>query len=286
MVLVKNLILDSLCENVKEIYKLPSLVWKDGILTDIDKENIKREGSQESPFDPLKLKQQMYNDYENGVAKTIVKETMGARVVIISSNLSHQYPFETWGKIFQWMGRAESAHNQKSKANGVWQIYIFASDSKRVLPESGPLNSGHVNGGYTMPCSSDCVVIYRHEESTRVLIHELLHASCTDDNNKPVQFREAATEAWAELFLIALLSKGDKKKASQLWNIQSQYMKDLNYTVRKFHSVNTIDDYASRYTIFREGVFHHFGVPINTILPAKRIKISRFTSPLFDTYLE
>ena len=142
-----------------------------------------------------------------------------------------------------------------------------------------------MNGGYTYPCKSDCIVIYRYEECTRVLIHELLHASCTDNFSNSVEKREAATEAWAELFLVAVLAKGNFKKAIALWKLQEQHIQDLNYTVSTFHSVQSETDYGARYTIMRDAVFKQFNIVYHKYTP-KRIQSSRFTSPKLDVYLE
>ena len=167
----------------------------------------------------------------------------------------------------------------------LWQIYLYSSKVNRTLPASGPIGAEHLNGGYTYPCTSDCIVIYRYEEATRVLIHELLHASCTDDNNKIIEHKEAATEAWAELFLISLLSKGNISHAYKLWKIQDHYIQDLNYTVKTFHNVLSHIDYGARYTTLREDVFKQFSINLDITYKPKRITISRFTSPDLDRYL-
>ena len=271
------LVLKKLCENVKEIFKKPTILWQEDIVHDKDKEIFKKEGLDESPFDTLKLKRKLYDSFVQGKAKIHVKQCGLARVCILTETPNEPYPWATWLRIFQWLGQ--------SKENKIWQIYIYSSPVKRILPADGPLGPEHVNGGYTYPCSSDCVVIYRYEEVTRVLIHELLHAACTDDMNKPVEFREAATEAWAELFLVAILSKGNYNKGKKLWLIQDHYIQDLNYTVKTFHNVHTMNDYAARYTTLREGVFHLYNIELDATYVPKRIHISRFTSPELDTYI-
>ena len=267
---MSSIVLNTLCDEIK---KIKSQSWKDDILTDKDISILRSESTTESPFDPLNLKKKMFEAYENKSAKVIVKRCDCARVVILQENDSQTFPWATWSRIFQWFGKLK---------NEPWQIYLYASSVNRTLPESGPIGPAELNGGYTYPCSSDCIVIYRYEECTRVLVHELLHAACTDDHTKPVELKEAATEAWAELFLVAVLAKGNKLKAEELWKIQSQYIQDLNYTVRTFHNVNSIQDYGSRYTTLRESVFKQFGVNLEAHIP-KRIQISRFTSPDLDT---
>ena len=277
--MVSNLVLENLTEEVDKLYKTPTQEWVDDTVTEHDKKILKTEAEQESPFDKLNLKRNLNNSLNQGNAHTIVKRNGGARVVILreNKNQNEEYPWGIWARIFQWFGNP--------KDGGIWQIYLYSSDVKRVLPSDGPIGAEHLNGGYTYPCRGDCIVIYRYEEATRVLVHELLHAACTDDQNKQVELREAATEAWAELFLVALMSKGSAKKAHQLWKVQDHYIQDLNYTVRNFHHVNKPEDYGSRYTILREDVFKQFGVKLDPNYKPKRVTISRFTTPELDKYL-
>jgi len=274
--MVRIPVLEVLTQEVKKLYEEPVHKWRDGIVTEEDKQILEKEANQGTQFDKLNLKHNLYNSLNEGKAHIIVRETSIARIVILTKSPNEIYPWHTWARVFQWFGKPKDK---------IWQVYLYSSDVKRILPENGPIGPEHLNGGYTYPCNSDCIVIYRYEEATRVLIHELLHAACTDAHDKPVETKEAATEAWAELFLVALLSKGVTKRTYQLWNIQDHYIQDLNHTVRTFHNVNMPEDYGSRYTTLREEVFKQFGVILESNYKAKRIGFSRFTSPELDNYL-
>jgi hypothetical protein len=289
--MVRISVLEILTEEVKKLYEVPVYQWTDGTVTENDRKILKEEAEKESPFDKLNLKRNLYNSLNNGNANIIVKETSAARVVILRENTSqHNYPWETWARVFQWFGNP--------KDNKIWQVYLYSSDVKRILPSKGEVvGPEHLNGGYTYSCSPDCIVIYRYEEATRVLIHELLHAACTDDNNKSVEFKEAATETWAELFLVTLLSKGYIKKTNNsknakvedayyIWNIQDHYIQDLNHTLKTLYNVKTPQDYASRYTTLREDVFKQFGIQLDPKYSPKVIESSRFTSAELDKYLK
>ena len=277
MVLFKNIIFNELCSSFKEIYKRPVENWIDSEVAQKDIEVFQKESEGESPFDKLNLKKQMYEMYESGKATIVSKQISNARVCILTENKNEFYPWNTWNRVFQWMG--------KPKDSSLWQIYIYSSKTQRILPEQGPIGPEHLNGGYTYPCKSDCVVVYRYEEATRVLVHELLHASCTDNMNNSVEIREAATEMWTELFLVIILADGILEKALKLWNIQDHFIQDLNYTVRTFHSVRSSHDYGARYTTLREDILNSFKLYLDKNYTPKRIKISRFTSPLLDKYL-
>jgi hypothetical protein len=266
------IIINQLVDCLKYVHTLENLVWEDDTINDNDMTILKKEAYDNSPFDTLKLKQNIFENH----TKKIVKKTSSARVVIMGYD-DQIFPWATWGRIFQAMGTPKDSE--------FWQIYIYASKQNRILPENPPLGPEHVNGGYTYPCSSKAVIIYRYEEVTRVLIHELLHASCTDNISLPVEVREASTETWAELFLIAILSKGSIQKAKRLWKIQEAYILDLHYTLQTFYSIHKPSDYVARYTIMRTPVFNQYNIYFSKSYTPKRISISRFTSPDLDKYI-
>ncbi len=198
------------------------------------------------------------------------------KVLLLQLNTQNvRIPLNTWGRILQAFG-------------GHFRIVWFAADVPRILPEHG-MNVGpeHINGGYTIPCNSEAIIIYREEEATRVLIHELLHASCSDPQTLNLVKRESNTETWAELILVAILSKGDMKKASTLWKIQSQWISNQNNELKRNHNVKTSEDYAYRYTFAREVELKLLGIslpPVSKNMPFT--KSARFTSDAFDEFLE
>jgi hypothetical protein len=182
-------------------------------------------------------------------------------------------PLERWGRIFQWLG--------KPPGGSQWRVFWFPAAAKRVFPPHGhPVNKEHINGGYSMPCRHDTIVVYREEEATRVLIHEILHASCCDPV-APLPIKEANTETWAELFLVALCSGGSQAEAARLWKIQSQWIADQNYLLTQHHKVLSLNEYAWRYTVGRAQILYSLNIELPKARPpAKGIMDSgRFTSP-------
>ena len=132
-----------------------------------------------------------------------------------------------------------------------------------------------------MPCSTKGIFIYRLEEATRVLIHEILHAACLDPPGATLEVREATVETWAELFLIALKSKGFIKKAEELLQIQLQWVADTNHRALKDHAVSSPEHYGWRYLNGREHVYESLGI----LLPKagkREVQESRFTDPVLD----
>jgi len=124
------------------------------------------------------------------------------------------------------------------------------------------------------------IVIYREEEVERVLIHELLHASCTDDMNKSQEETEVLTETWAELFLVSILANGSKKKAHQLWKIQAQWIANQEAALMQM-GVTCPKSFAGRYTVGRRQVLEGLGIQLpsaSSSLEERSISL-RFTSP-------
>ncbi len=187
-----------------------------------------------------------------------------------------QVPFEIWTRIFRWFGPAADG--------GPWRVTWFASPTPRRFPGAGQdLGPEHVNGGYTRPCSSEGIFIYRAEEATRVLIHELLHAACLDEAGAgwSIPLREAQIEVWAELILIAVLSKGNAAAAERLWATQAQWVADTNWKAQAQHGTHDISDYAWRYLCGRELMYARLGVALPAARPAvaARMTSTRFTEP-------
>jgi hypothetical protein len=238
-----------------------------------------------SPFD-LILRQEVYDDLKAGKAKLVTKRGPTAKVLAIVYP-DTKIPWDTFGKIFQAFGEpvtsgepAKAATSGQPATSGEpakqWRLVWFANKKPRIIP-SGKPRPIHMNGGYTYACQSD-IVIYRDEEVERVLVHELLHAACTDNMNQPEEIREVLTESWAELFLIAIIAT-TTAKAKKLWAIQAQWIVDQESVLKKF--VKTPADYAWRYTVGRREVLEGLGLSFPKPSPDPAFMLGkslRFTS--------
>jgi hypothetical protein len=234
---------------------------------------LKNECDTASQFDPLKLRLNVWKDYKSGKYKIKASECEIAKVISITPPYIDP-PLEDWGRIFQWLGPAKT---------GKWIIYWLGAETKREFPRIGQsLDSRHLNGGYTIPCSTNGIFIYRIEEATRVLIHELLHAACLDPPGASISVREATVETWTELFLIAHRSAGNINVAEKLWNIQSQWISDTNYKALKEHNVKGENDYGWRYLNGRAHIFESLGAELPKPKPLPAKSSSRFTHPSLD----
>ncbi len=233
---------------------------------------FKREATSDSVFDPLGLRRGLWEQVEAGTAQIHAKSCSYAKVLWIQPPGPRvEPPWDLWGRLVQWAGSAGS--------NIKWRIFWFPAELPRRLPEKGiPVGPEHVNGGYCYPCSPHVIVVYRKEEATRVLIHELLHAACTDPPGAPLVLKEATTETWAELFLVAFCSRGTPRKAKELWAKQSAWIVSQNEQLRQDYGVLSPEDYAWRYTVGRELILQLLKVPLPTPRRTQRVS-SRLTDP-------
>lgn len=275
---MKPIVLHEIIDKMKR----SSFAWVRDTPTSDEIEFLKTNALEDSKFDPLQLRKTTYNDLLENRAKLICRRGPFARVIaIVYPNT--KLPWNLYSQIFSSFGAPPPSCVKEGSSH--WTVYIYANPIKRIFPIEeeaynktiGPAN---INGGYAFPNDAKSIVIYREEESERVLIHELLHACGSDDMNHSVEIREAYTETWAELFLVALASNGSHKKGNRLWKIQSQWISDQNFLLYSRFNVKDKSDYPWRYTLARELVLKQFGIHLPS--PTNQIvnNSGRFTSPL------
>ena len=230
--------------------------WVDDQPTKDDLDHIFTQRSDE--FDTLKLKDTMLADLQAGNAKLVTKSGPFAKVLAVVYP-DTVIPWKLFGEIFVAFGPPVNKGQPKGKDS--WRIGWFAHPKRREIGPGEEPGPEHVNGGYTYPCNNDTIVIYREEEVCRVLVHELLHASCTDDHSLDIIDQEAATETWAELFLVAIQAK-TPRAAAALWAKQAKWIADQEYLLRTRHNVNDRTSYAWRYTVARRKVLEGLGISL------------------------
>ena len=145
------------------------------------------------------------------------------------------------------------------------RVVLFGNPRIREPPKHGqPIEPIHVNGGYTNRCSTRTIVIYRAEEATRVLIHELFHGSCSDPS-LAIPYLEADTEAWAEIVYCAFMGQGKKDAFLQRMREQIRYAVSQAEWVRKHHKVEDARAYGWRYLTGRIRVWERLGFAIPSV---------------------
>jgi hypothetical protein len=269
-------VLGELVRHAKELWRLPLLQWEqcDPTRDELEKAEIEATSSQ---FDRLGLKQTIWEGYKYGNVKLVCKR-LGtlARVLVFLPRGIQEPNWDFWARVFMWFGYAPTKMP--------WLVTYFASERRREFPqEAQDLAPEHVNGGYTIACSTHGINIYRYEEHTRVLIHEMVHAACLDERGWSIPDREAMVETWAELILIALVSKGGTLAAKRLWIAQSHWIADTNWKAKYINKSENSSDYAWRYLNGREGMYKRLGIVLPAARPSARHAVSlRFTHPMLE----
>jgi hypothetical protein len=265
-------VLDELCILARDVHTYKGVIqWKNGTITDYDIKILEEHAQETDQFDRLKLKMCVMNEYKKGVYKIECKESPYARIIAILPN-NREIPLEDWSYIFQMFGVVHKTP---------WNIYWYGSLKAREFPEKMlPITAEHVNGGYTTSCSNYGIFIYRWEEATRVLIHELLHASCMNPKTDSIAVIEATIETWAELILIAHRSKGRINIAIELLKKQIQWVADTNYKSITDHNTRSDEDYGWRYLNGREKIYNALGIRLPAANKHPQHISTRFTTPI------
>jgi hypothetical protein len=262
--------------------------------TEDDLRHIQKEGK-ESPsiYDELDLRGQMIDELQAG--RAVLKTWQGPFAKVLAVVYPDtKIPWATFGKIF-------TAFGPPREGGAPWRIVWFAHPKKREFPSANAegfqsrsnitnertsqvthVTPKHINGGYAYACAPETIVIYREEEVERVLIHELLHAACTDNMENPEWLREVLTETWAELFLVAILANGSLRKAKQLWKIQAQWIANQQHVLTTEYGVLTPDSFPWRYTVGRAAALQNLGITLPPPSSQPRADLAnslRFTSP-------
>jgi len=228
---------------------LPVPVVHEEPATPEDIEWFARKSKEDSTFDYIGARSALYNAHTNKQASLKVFICRYGRILIAARN-GKQIPrglLGLWATILRAFGGGQQ-----------WRILWYAADEPRRFPRRGQaVSQANINGGYCMACDPRTVVIYRYEDATRVLIHELLHATCTDplphtDANVP--YNEASTEAWAELLtaMFREVGLGGFRSVPAAWRDQCAWTAAQNALLRDHHGVEGPADYAWRYTIGKE----------------------------------
>lgn len=256
------------------VWSMPEEYWIDDSPRLSDTELLEKEAGGESSIDDTNLRSQMVEEWKSGNKILRVKVLPGrTRLLFLGTDEQwSQIPWATWARIFQAIGHP------------IDHILFYAHPLLREFPQEGTIEAKNINAGYSYMCQQSVVVIYRFEEATRVLLHELLHTACFD-KGLPVEELEANTEAWTEVFLCALLSKGKPRIFAGLWKKQCQWISAQTRTLKDVWGVRGREDYVWRYTIGRHEVLQNKGF-MKTYSGLDSTVGLRFTTPDWDSFIE
>ena len=231
---------------IRAEYKKAEPVWHDTYWDKASKDYIINEANQTSDFDPTNVRRTMIQNIESSTVRTCPYGTV--HVIHNGDIKESDIPWGLWGRILR-------LYREKEKP---YTVFFLASPHLREFPRQGQITPYNINGGYTYPCNHNAIVLYRAEDATRVLIHELQHSACLDNHALGLDQTEAETEAWAELLYCAFLSQGIKTRFHTLIQEQSAWILGQNERIKQF--IGTSHAFPWRYTVGKEEVWRRWSI--------------------------
>lgn len=262
-------------------FSLPVPKYRESSITTHEYEIIKDECMKPSAFDSKGLRNEIFNRAFNlKTTPIIVKESEEGKIIAMLDNIDQlcQIPWNLWFRVLRMFYRGKK-----------FCIFFLAHTSLRTFPKTTlqPIQPFNINGGYTYPCDHTCICIYRAEDATRVLIHELFHSSCSDDRNESIDMIEAKTEAWAELFYASLMAEGNHSETEKNIKRQAAWIASQNKYLRMHYIRSNSTEFPWRYTIGKEYIWKKWGIYPKGVRPVENKKKSlRLTPPPTEKQLE
>lgn len=251
-----SILIDILLDTVRQEFQKKEPEWFVASMTDADMLFLENECTKDSEFDPSNKRKIMYHNLVKGDAPVIIVTSPYGQVTVVleNKNQAKEIPWALWSRIFR-------IYHEKKGDQNPFKVYVMANTSLRTFPPGKKsITPENINGGYTYPCNRETILIYRAEDATRVLLHELMHSCCLDNQALGVDQVEAETEAWAELVYVALLSEGDPAVFQDLLGRQRTWMVSQNEEVKKHMSNPSSREFPWRYTIGKEEVWRRWGL--------------------------
>ena len=235
--------LPDVLKRVEKEYKRAPVAFEAVRPTRQDYAYANQRGQEDDRFDALALRKNLTVSLQKGHA-TLEKYVSSLGEILIVSPKTDPWidpPLELWSRAIRILSPTKPV-----------RIVIYASLQKRLPPPVGyAIGPEHINGGFTIQCDPGTIVIYRREEATRVLIHELFHANCSDPEHASIPVLEGDTEAWAEILLCAMKARGHKKEFLECFEKQMLYAVKQAFSCRFYHGVQSLKDYSWRYLFGR-----------------------------------
>jgi|694.fasta_scaffold149464_2 hypothetical protein len=247
-------LLNTILDRIKTEFEQVEPEWVNIEVKDTDLKFLHDECTKDSEFDPHNKRRYMYESLTSGNMYVVVAKCEYGQVFCAFETMDQmgQMPWGLWARIL----RMFSEEDRKP-----FKVFFLANRSLREFPPGKePITPENINGGYTYRCDPETILIYRAEDATRVLIHELQHSCCLDKPENGIDIIEAETEAWAELFYMAILSQGRKYMFNDLIKRQSEWMRKQNAKVKKHMKNPNSMEFPWRYTIGKEEVWKRWGI--------------------------
>jgi hypothetical protein len=281
------ILLDRIIGLVQQEFTKKEPIWTShSFITKKDIKYMDSECKKDSEFDPMNARKTLLHKFHTGKAPFEVKTCEYGKVIAIFDHEDQKkdIPWGLWGRILR-------LYTEQS-ASVPFTIFFLASTHLRLFPKrwfhtpnqsiGDSIQPQHINGGYTYHCNRETIMIYRAEDATRVLLHELMHSCCLDKMEKGIDQVEAETEAWAELLYVGFLSQGKSMVFHTLLQRQSDWMQTQDQAVRAH--IRKPRDFPWRYTIGKEEVWKRWSIllPISKLIQDSQISL-RLTAPPHPT---
>jgi hypothetical protein len=242
---------------MKEEFEEPAPIWLSTEIEPEEMEKLKTECTTYSAHDPHHLRLSMCDRIMMNKAVLVSVECEYGRLIAAFETYDQidDLPLELWGRILRLF-------TKRKETTKPYRVFFLANSMVRKMPaKNEKIGPGNINGGYTYPCDQDMIMIYRAEDATRVLIHELFHSSCTDKSDD-VDTMESETEAWAELFYCGFISRGVIHVLRDWVARQSDYMNKQNRAVAKVLGDRGVvaHEFPWRYTLGKQIVWERWGI--------------------------
>jgi len=277
-----SILIDTLLDRVKKEFDKAPIKWENIEISRKDMNFLRQECNTESEFDKANKRKVMFDELIKGRLVMVTCKCDYGQVVAIFETMEQmaELPWDLWGRILRMF------YEKRNKT--LFKVFFLANKSLRVFPKGGgPIQTENINGGYTYRCNPETIVIYRAEDATRVLIHELQHSCCLDNVEHGLDVVEAETEAWAELFYIAILSQGNVRLFNNLLQKQSEWMIKQNRKVKKHMRQPDSTEFPWRYTVGKEAMWDNWGILKKSVTPGDNVGRSlRLTYPPNNTLKE
>uniref|UniRef100_A0A6C0KQY2 Peptidase n=1 Tax=viral metagenome TaxID=1070528 RepID=A0A6C0KQY2_9ZZZZ len=250
-----SILIDILLDSIRNEFEKKEPSWQLSSLTEEDMHFLKKECMQDSEFDPSNKRKTMFEDLVKGKAPVVLASCPYGQVTAVFEHPKQieEVPWGLWARIFR-------LYSEKKRGKP-FKVYFLANTKRRYFPPGKQeITPENINGGYTYPCNRETILIYRAEDATRVILHELMHSCCLDKHENGVDQVEAETEAWAEAVYVAFLSEGDPVRFQGLLDRQSNWMLSQNEEVKKHMKNLTSKEFPWRYTLGKEEVWRRWGL--------------------------
>lgn len=249
-----SILINELLDRVKNEFQKGDIEWKHGVMEHNDYNYLNKECNNESEFDPQNKRKRMFMNLTKGEAKLAIGNCEFGTIFAVfeKEEQNSEIPWQLWARIFRIFSE---------KVSKPFKVFFLANtDLRKFPPKNEAISPENINGGYTYRCNPETILIYRAEDATRVLIHELLHAYCLDRIGEGIDMIEAETEAWAELIYIGVLSQGKKYIFNSLLQRQSEWMRKQNEIVKKHIAHPKSRQFPWRYTIGKQDIWEKWGI--------------------------